>query len=51
MVAMYIFSGYAYPLNFAVMMLAVIAGVVTYLVAQIVFKCESMNFTCPVFTL
>jgi hypothetical protein len=42
------FSECVSPLNFVVMMLEVIAGIMICLVAQIVFILESANFTCLV---
>ncbi len=49
-VAMYILSGCDSPLNLVEMMPEVMAGIVTCLVAQIVFILASANLTCLVFT-
>ena len=48
MVAMYVFSECYSLLNFVVTMLEFIAGMVTCFVAQIMFICELVNFTCQV---
>jgi len=50
MFAMYVFPFCLSLLNLAFTMLEPIAGMVTCLVEQMVFKCVLANFTCLVFT-